>query len=222
MSSACWSRLTHRVAILTHPFSYAKVKTEVLQAKKDNPDYDPSTLPYLRACLKETLRLSMANPTRLPRVVPEGGWVYTPSADFSFTSQQQKQQGTASQSSKRMQPKPYFLPAGTLVSLQIHTLHHNPAVFPDPYAFRPERWLDSPPGQLENMARDHIPFGLGSRQCIARNLAMMELNTTCAAMLESEVLDGAKCVGERIEILEWFNSKVRGERIEIEFASASG
>lgn len=179
-----------------------------MQAKKDDPAYDPSSLPYLRVCLRETLRLSMANPTRLPRVVPEGGWLYTPSAGFTFTGQAP----TNTQS-----PKTYFLPAGTLVSLQIHTLHHSPAVFPNPYEFRPERWLESPPAQLERMSRDHIPFGLGSRQCIARNLAMAELNTTCAAILESGVLDGATSVGDTIEILEWFNSKVVGEQIEVGF-----
>lgn len=168
----------------------------------------------------------MANPTRLPRVVPEGGWVYTPSADFSFTAPSQQQHQQATDAAKTATPqarapqKSYFLPAGTLVSLQIHTLHHNPAVFtPAPHEFRPERWLESPPELLEKMGRDHIPFGLGSRQCIARNLAMMELNVTGAAILESQVLDGATNVGERIEILEWFNSKVRGEKIEIEFAS---
>lgn len=150
----------------------------------------------------------MANPTRLPRVVPGGGWTYTPSEDFSFTSQVQN---------KRRGQRSYFLPAGTIVSVQIHTLHHNPAVFPDPYEFRPERWLDSPPGQLGKMGRDFIPFGLGSRQCIARNLAMLELNRASAAILESDVLDGARNVGDKIEILEWFNSKVRGERIEIDF-----
>ncbi|KAJ4394036.1 hypothetical protein N0V93_003253 [Gnomoniopsis smithogilvyi] len=198
LSTFCWQ-------LAKHADIFAKVTAEVRQAKNDNAEYDPSTLPYLRACLRETLRLSMANPTRLPRVVPEGGWIYTPSADFSFT-------GQILQVSKS-----YFLPAGTLVSLQIHTLHHNPAVFPDPYEFRPERWLDSPPDQLEKMSRNYIPFGLGSRQCIARNLAMMELNRSCAAILESDVLDGARNVGDRIEILEWFNSKVRGERIEIEF-----
>lgn len=70
------------------------------------------------------------------------------------------------------------------------------------------------------MNRDHIPFLLGSRQCIARNLAMMELNTACAAIVQSGNLDGARNVGDRIEIFEWFNSKVRGERIEIEYATA--
>lgn len=113
----------------------------------------------------------------------------------------------------------YYLPAGTLVSVQIHTMHHNPAVFIDPYKFWPERWIEAQPEQLDKMNRDFIPFSLGSRACIARNLAMMELNLACAAILESGVLDGAKNVGDKIEILEWFNSKVRGERIEIEYKS---
>lgn len=178
--------------------------------------------------MKETLRLSMANPTRLPRVVPKEGWLYVPSADFSFSAQASG--GAQKQDAKRQKQQPiqrrqsYYLPAGTIVSVQIHTLHHNPAVFPAPYEFTPERWLDSDPAstreRLDRMNRDHIPFSLGSRGCIARNLAMMELNMTCAAVLESGVLDGARAVGERIEILEWFNSKVRGERVEIEYARA--
>lgn len=189
------------------------MKTEVLQAKQNDAGYDPSSLPYLRCCIRETLRLSMANPTRLPRVVPEGGWVFTPTAGFSFAGQ-----GPSGQTQQQLQ-RSYYLPAGTLVSVQIHTMHHNPAVFTDPYDFKPERWLESSPGQLEKMNRDFMPFSLGSRACIARNLAMMELNMSCAAILESEVLDGATNVGDEIEILEWFNSKVRGERIEIEYTS---
>lgn len=190
---------------------YAKVKTEVLQAKRADVGYDPSSLSYLRACIRETLRLSMANPTRLPRVVPQGGWVFTPSTGFSFTDQ--RPAGETQQQLKRS----YYLPAGTLVSVQIHTMHHNPAVFTDPFEFKPERWLESPPEQLTKMSRDFMPFSLGSRACIARNMAMMELNVACAAIIESEVLNEATNVGDEIEILEWFNSKVRGERIEIEY-----
>ncbi|PNS17682.1 Isotrichodermin C-15 hydroxylase [Sphaceloma murrayae] len=200
MSTFCWQ-------MAKHPEAYAKLKAEILQSKREDPNYDPATLPYLRACIKETLRLSMANPTRLPRVVPDGGWLYTPSDDFSFSG---------SRSSKHPQ-RSYFLPAGTLVSCQIHTLHHNPSVFPKPFEFEPERWMDSSHDLLDKMTRDFIPFSLGSRQCIARNLAMAELNLACAAVIESGVLDGAKNVGDRIEILEWFNSKVEGERIEIEY-----
>ena len=65
------------------------------------------------------------------------------------------------------------------------------------------------------MHRDLIPFSLGSRQCIARNLATAELTLALRGIAESGVLDGAKAVGSSIEILEWFNSKVKGEKIEI-------
>jgi len=44
---------------------------------------------------------------------------------------------------------------------------------------------------------------------------MTELNMACAAIVESGLLDGARAVGDKIEILEWFNSKVPDERINI-------
>lgn len=65
------------------------------------------------------------------------------------------------------------------------------------------------------MQRDFIPFGLGARQCIARNLAMAELTLAGRAMVEEGVLEGAKPVGEEVEIVEWFNSHVIGEKIEL-------
>lgn len=136
----------------------------------------------------------MANPTRLPRVVPAGGWNFHSS----------------------ISGKSYHLPSGTLVSCQIHTLHHNANVFPDPFAFKPERWLETKEhSPSPEMQRDFIPFSLGARQCIARNLAMTELVLAGRGIIESGVLDGAKAVGDKIEILEWFNSKVPGETIEL-------
>ena len=65
------------------------------------------------------------------------------------------------------------------------------------------------------MQRDYIPFGLGTRQCIARNLATVELFLAVRSIARHDVLKGAKALGEKIEILEWFNSKVKGESIQI-------
>lgn len=141
----------------------------------------------------------MANPSRFPRVVPVGGWAFHCKAN----------------------DRTYHFPAGTLVSCQIHTLHHNPDVFPDPYAFKPERWLETEDySPSSEMQRDHIPFSLGARQCIARNLAMTELILATRGIVESGVLDGAEAVGDKVEILEWFNSKVKGEKIEIVWKSS--
>ncbi|KAF2156861.1 cytochrome P450 [Myriangium duriaei CBS 260.36] len=202
LSTFCWN-------VTQQPAIYNRLKDELRRAREEDIDCDLSTLPYFRACIRETLRLSMANPTRLPRVVPEGGWTFQPTPDFSYS---------ATKSSSKWNQKVYFLPAGTLVSVQIHTLHYSPAIFPDAGRFDPDRWLTASDQQLEKMNRDWIPFSVGSRQCIARNLAMVELNLACAAIIEAGVLSGAKPVGARIEILEWFNSRVRGERIEIEYS----
>ena len=151
--------------------------------EKASTDTDLQSLPYLRSVIKEGLRLGLANPSRMPRIVPQGGWSF----------------------------KGYFFPAGTIVASAPYELHLNPAVFPEPEKFLPERWED----QTEEMVRDHIPFGLGSRQCIARNLASAELYLAVKRIVEENVLDGAKILKDKIEIFEWFNSKVKGGKIEL-------
>ncbi|KAI1615873.1 cytochrome P450 oxidoreductase [Exophiala viscosa] len=160
---------------------YKKLREEVLSA---NPAFDDlQSLPYLRGVVKEALRLSMANPSRLPRVVPASGWTF----------------------------KNTYFPPGTVVSATPYTLHLNPEVFEDPYVFKPERWAEP----SEEMLRDAIPFGLGSRQCIARNLATVELFCATERLARADALGGARTVKDKVEILEWFNSKVVGERIDI-------
>jgi len=64
---------------------------------------------------------------------------------------------------------PYGVPAGRPVAISILLLHHREDVYPDPFAFRPERWLDRKPGTYE-----WIPFGGGTRRCLGAALAMAE------------------------------------------------
>ncbi|KAF2810065.1 cytochrome P450 [Mytilinidion resinicola] len=173
LATICWY-------LAKDPEKYTKLRAEALA----NPDSSPQSLPYLTGIVKEGLRLSMANPTRMPRVVPSSGYTL---------------------------PGGQFLPPSTVVGLQPYTLHHNPAVFPSPNEFIPERWDDATP----EMLRDSIPFGLGSRACIARNLATVELYIAVDAIVRDGLLEGASPCKSKIEILEWFNSKVIGEKIEI-------
>lgn len=105
----------------------------------------------------------------------------------------------------------YWFPAGTSVGVSAYQLHLNPEVFPEPFAFRPERWLDASP----EMQRDWLPFGKGARACVARNLALMELYVATRAVIRSGVMDGATTVLPKIESLEWFNSRVKGGVIEL-------
>jgi cytochrome P450 len=71
----------------------------------------------------------------------------------------------------------YGVPAGTPVGLSILLLHHREDLYPDPHAFRPERWLGHKPGTYE-----WIPFGGGTRRCLGAALAMAEQRVVIEAM----------------------------------------
>jgi len=71
----------------------------------------------------------------------------------------------------------YVLPAGSAVSASILLVHHREDLYPDPFAFCPERWLDRKPGTYE-----WIPFGGGTRRCLGAALAMAEQRVVLAAM----------------------------------------
>lgn len=174
-----------------YPDCYKKLQQEILEAEEKDPEYNPQNLKFLDAVIREGLRISLANATRFARQVPPSGFTYT-----TLDGQ-----------------RSYHLPGGTNVGMQPFTLHFNPSVFPDPREFKPERWEDP----MKEMLRDYIPFGLGPRQCIARNLAMVELVYAVRALGRSGVLEGARGVGEKVEVLEWFNSKVVGGVVEVEW-----
>lgn len=171
--------------LVMYPDKYERLKQEVgSNAALEAEAEDVQALPYLTAVVKEGLRISMANPTRLPHVVPSGGWMF----------------------------KDTFFPANSIVGCSAYELHFNPAVFPQPRKFIPERWLDA----TEEMTKYWFAFGAGSRACIARNLATLELHLTTEKLATSKVLDGGRALREGdVEIYEWFNSKVKGERIDI-------
>jgi cytochrome P450 len=60
-----------------------------------------------------------------------------------------------------------------------YLIHHDPAVYPDPYTFRPERFLGEPPGTYT-----WIPFGGGRRRCLGASFAQLEMKIVLRAILE--------------------------------------
>jgi cytochrome P450 family 135 len=62
------------------------------------------------------------------------------------------------------------LPAGISVVPSIYLAHRNPEVYPDPESFKPERFLESPPGTYT-----WIPFGGGVRRCLGASFAQFEM-----------------------------------------------
>jgi cytochrome P450 len=71
----------------------------------------------------------------------------------------------------------YAVPAETPVTMSILLIHHREDVYPDPFAFRPERWEGQKPGTYT-----WIPFGGGTRRCLGAALAMAEQRVVMEAM----------------------------------------
>jgi cytochrome P450 len=59
---------------------------------------------------------------------------------------------------------------GTVLICSAQLVHHDPAIYPDPYAFRPDRFLDRKPGTYT-----WLPFGGGRRRCLGASFALLEL-----------------------------------------------
>jgi hypothetical protein len=168
--------------LVQNPAVYQRLRKEVTTAGSIE---NTKALSYLNSVVYEGLRISDANPTRFPRVVPDSGWFF----------------------------KGSHLPAGFEVSCTPHQLHFNPDVYRDPERFLPERWLDA----TDEMRRDWIPFSLGARRCIAKDLAMMELQCALFALAEADALAGAVCSRDKIELLEWFSVEAVGGTIDLEW-----
>jgi cytochrome P450 len=80
---------------------------------------------------------------------------------------------------------------GVVLLANAYLVHHDPAIYPDPYAFRPERFLGETPGTYT-----WIPFGGGRRRCLGASFALLEMKIAIRAVLERYAL---VAVGKRAE-----------------------
>jgi cytochrome P450 len=71
----------------------------------------------------------------------------------------------------------YVVPVGTPVAMSIVGIHHRVDLYPDPFAFSPERFVGRKPGTYT-----WIPFGGGIRRCLGGALAMAEQQVVLEAI----------------------------------------
>ena len=87
----------------------------------------------------------------------------------------------------------HVLPPGTDVTPAIWLTHTRADRYPEPFAFRPERFLDGAPSTYA-----WIPFGGGIRRCLGAAFAEMEMRVALAEVLRRRSLRAASPGAERV------------------------
>ncbi|MEA2310169.1 MAG: cytochrome family, partial [Solirubrobacteraceae bacterium] len=94
---------------------------------------------------------------------------------------------------KELEVGPWTLPPGTDVSPAIWLTHTRADLYPEPYAFRPERFLDRGPSGFA-----WIPFGGGIRRCLGAAFAELEMRVVLSVLLERRRVSAAGRQAERV------------------------
>jgi hypothetical protein len=81
------------------------------------------------------------------------------------------------------------IPAGRMVLYSPYVTHRLPELWPEPSAFRPERWLPDAPGYVEPPPFASVPFGGGYRRCIGFGLAKFEIKIAVVRLVQRTALE---------------------------------
>lgn len=140
--------------LATHPETQSQVRAEIEAAAGDQPPSAATlaAMPLLTQTLHETLRLYPAAPVLLARRAREP----VPLGDWMF-------------------------PARTIFLIPVHAVQQDARWFPDPMAFKPERFA---PGAPEIPRGAYMPFGAGPRVCLGQRLALTEMTVIAAMLLQ--------------------------------------
>ncbi|KAJ3550619.1 hypothetical protein NMY22_g345 [Coprinellus aureogranulatus] len=185
VATAC---LVGFVQILGNPSLHARLKRELRDAFPD-PCLTPSwadfeRVTYLTAVIKESLRMSHGFVSSVPRVVGPCG------AELGG----------------------HCVPPNTVVSMSAVSVHNNPALFPEPHQFRPERWLES-----KDLGQHLVAFSKGPRMCLGVNMAWAELYCLFGTMfrkLEMALVDTSP--QDYADFLDYFIPVHTGRHLQIQ------
>lgn len=157
------------MCLAKNPEKQAILREEVMQLlpNKDS-EFDEvvfKNMPYLRACIKESMRM------------------------YPLTM------GNARQQANDIVLDGYQVPKGSIVAVTPISLFEDDRHYPRAREFLPERWL-RPSNKSENSAEcphalkasspfTFLPFGFGSRSCIGRRIAEMEIELGAARLIRN-------------------------------------
>ncbi|KAL4790966.1 cytochrome P450 [Aspergillus venezuelensis] len=166
--------------LIQNPDILEKVQDEILATlgslPSDRTSYPISgleaSLPYTMACVRENFRINPVFTMPLWRKVGYPGG---------------------------LEIGQHHIPQGTNICISNYVLHHNPSIFGSNHEiYDPTRWLD--PVYNKEKGRYLIPFSVGHRMCIGRNLAMTNILksvTTLLSLFDFEPVDRRKSVAVR-------------------------
>lgn len=83
-------------------------------------------------------------------------------------------------------------PVGVCLVPNGYLIHHDRAIYPDPYSFRPERFLENEPGTYT-----WIPFGGGRRRCLGASFAQLEMKAVLSQAFGADRIASATGSPER-------------------------
>ena len=136
--------------ILRHPAKLTKLQDELSTSILSQPPTftELNKLPYLEACIKESMRLDSVGGDMMERVVGDSG------AEIAGT----------------------WVPGGTVVAVSHHALNRDESVWgPDTGLYIPERWTEANETQRRGMERSLITFSAGKRICLGVHIAWLEM-----------------------------------------------
>ncbi|OVA11723.1 Cytochrome P450 [Macleaya cordata] len=118
-----------------------------------------SKLTYLQAVMKETMRMKPIAPMAIPHK----------------TSRETSLMGKK-------------VDKDTVIMVNLYAIHHNPNVFPEPYKFMPERFLQGEEhggGNIKAMEQSLLPFSAGMRICAGMELGKLQLAYGLASLVNA-------------------------------------
>jgi cytochrome P450 len=146
-----------------HPEMQARARAEAISVLETLDDplnltmADIQRMPFVTACVRETMRMNSPSTTTLPRI-----------------------------SAEALQVGPYLIPPGTAMFVNMYSIGRSEQNWEDPRVFCPERFLSQGFTEMTwggSSLETWIPFSVGPRRCPAANFAMAEQRTLLAILL---------------------------------------